>query len=473
MPRPRRRARGVASAGAGAERSELRRRRDALAEEVTELHWDLGGLAYEMAIRDHFRLDVLVRRAAILQERDAELAEVERLLRMEEEASPGRVPACAAPHSRGAVYCWQCGTTLMERLPSVGGRRRQDARRWSTCPRELPSCGARARAGDGLAAARLGGVARVPTARSRRCASCGSPLAADQRYCLTCGERAGRAAPQLARAACARRADAWPERGRAERGSRRGRAGAARRRAATAAPGPAQSAAGARRELRRLRRADRRRCRLARRQHARRRRRRAAAGVMAPPHSAGGSGERRDGAVANAAEGSSEAPPNPEAEPTPAASHDAASAPRADDELHLERGRRLRAGEAGVLRRTPPRPPATKLPPIKHVFVIVLSDEPYAAVFGPESTAHYLPRTLEQQGRAAACATTPSPTSSSRTRSRCSAARARRRRRPRTARPTPTIAPGDRRPPEQVLGDGCVYPASDADAARPARRPST
>jgi hypothetical protein len=64
-------------------RSELRRRRDALAEQVTEMHWDLGGLAYEMAIRDHFRLDVLIRRAARLQERDAELAEVERLLRLE------------------------------------------------------------------------------------------------------------------------------------------------------------------------------------------------------------------------------------------------------------------------------------------------------------------------------------------------------------------------------------------------------
>ncbi|HXB15544.1 MAG TPA: zinc ribbon domain-containing protein [Solirubrobacteraceae bacterium] len=98
--------------------SELRRRRDALAEQVTELHWDLGGLAYEMAIRDHFRLDVLVRRAAILQERDAELAEVERLLRSEEEGAAGSCPKCHAPHSRGAVYCWQCGTTLMQRLPS-------------------------------------------------------------------------------------------------------------------------------------------------------------------------------------------------------------------------------------------------------------------------------------------------------------------------------------------------------------------
>jgi hypothetical protein len=96
--------------------SELQRRRDTLAEQVTELHWDLGGLAYEMAIRDHFRLDVLVRRAAVLQERDAELAEVERLLRMEREGSAGTCPSCSAPHSRGAVYCWQCGTTLMERL---------------------------------------------------------------------------------------------------------------------------------------------------------------------------------------------------------------------------------------------------------------------------------------------------------------------------------------------------------------------
>jgi hypothetical protein len=99
-------------------RSELRRRRDDLAEQVTELHWDLGGLAYEMAIRDHFRLDVLVRRAAVLQERDAELAEVERLLHTEEQGAAGACPSCAAPHSRGAVYCWQCGATLKQRLPS-------------------------------------------------------------------------------------------------------------------------------------------------------------------------------------------------------------------------------------------------------------------------------------------------------------------------------------------------------------------
>jgi hypothetical protein len=103
---------------AGGDSGELRRRRDALAEQVTELHWDLGGLAYEMAIRDHFRLDVLVRRAAVLQERDAELAEVERLLRMETDAVVGSCSTCSAPHSRGAMFCWQCGVQLMERLPS-------------------------------------------------------------------------------------------------------------------------------------------------------------------------------------------------------------------------------------------------------------------------------------------------------------------------------------------------------------------
>jgi hypothetical protein len=106
--------------------SDLHRRRDELAEQVTELHWDLGGLAYEMAIRDHFRLDVLVRRAALLQERDAELAEVERLLRMEQGGVAGNCPSCAAPHSRGALYCWQCGTILMERQPSTSAAGEQD-----------------------------------------------------------------------------------------------------------------------------------------------------------------------------------------------------------------------------------------------------------------------------------------------------------------------------------------------------------
>ena len=100
---------GAASAGAAPPapspaHAELRARRDALAEEVAELTWDLGGLIYEMAIRDHFRLDVLIRRAAALQERDAELGEVERLLAAADEGVGGYCRSCGAPHSRGAVY---------------------------------------------------------------------------------------------------------------------------------------------------------------------------------------------------------------------------------------------------------------------------------------------------------------------------------------------------------------------------------
>lgn len=100
--------------------SQLRRRREQLAEEVAELHWNLGGLTYEMAIRDHFRLDVLIRRAAMLQERDAELAEVERMLHMQESGSAGNCASCGAVRSRGAVFCWQCGAQVMERSTDIG-----------------------------------------------------------------------------------------------------------------------------------------------------------------------------------------------------------------------------------------------------------------------------------------------------------------------------------------------------------------
>lgn len=95
--------------------SELQRRRDSLAERLAELQWDLGGLAYEMAIRDHFRLDVLTRQAAKLQRVDAELAEVERMLRLDEASAAGACGNCGALYARGSVFCWQCGKDLMER----------------------------------------------------------------------------------------------------------------------------------------------------------------------------------------------------------------------------------------------------------------------------------------------------------------------------------------------------------------------
>jgi hypothetical protein len=54
--------------------------RERLTERFALMQSELGGLFYEMAIRDHVRLDVLVRKAADLQRVDAELAQVERLL---------------------------------------------------------------------------------------------------------------------------------------------------------------------------------------------------------------------------------------------------------------------------------------------------------------------------------------------------------------------------------------------------------
>jgi hypothetical protein len=97
---------------------DLRRRRDQLRARMAELQWDLGGLAYEMAIRDSIRVDVLVQRAAAIQDIDAELGEVERILRMEETGAAGECATCGAPHSSGAVYCWQCGSSLLELVPS-------------------------------------------------------------------------------------------------------------------------------------------------------------------------------------------------------------------------------------------------------------------------------------------------------------------------------------------------------------------
>jgi phosphatidylinositol-3-phosphatase len=40
----------------------------------------------------------------------------------------------------------------------------------------------------------------------------------------------------------------------------------------------------------------------------------------------------------------------------------------------------------------------SKLPAVKHVFLIVLADQPYAAIFGPASKAVYLAHTLARQG---------------------------------------------------------------------------
>lgn len=95
---------------------DLQRRRDQLVAKVAELQWDLGGLVYEMAVRNSIKVEVLVKRAVELQDADAELNEVERILRMEETGTAGACKACGAPHSSGATFCWQCGQPLLEQV---------------------------------------------------------------------------------------------------------------------------------------------------------------------------------------------------------------------------------------------------------------------------------------------------------------------------------------------------------------------
>lgn len=97
-------------------RAALEDERRALAEEVARQTWDLGGLAYEMAVRDHFRVDVLSRRAADLQRVDARLSEVERLL-ADHAGIAGACRFCGSPHGRSAEFCWNCGERLIVRTP--------------------------------------------------------------------------------------------------------------------------------------------------------------------------------------------------------------------------------------------------------------------------------------------------------------------------------------------------------------------
>jgi hypothetical protein len=91
---------------------DLLARRDRVAERLTTLQLELGGLFSEMAIRDHVEMDVLIERAAALQQVDAELAHLDGLLGSGAGAAAGKCPSCRAPHARGAGFCWQCGTAL-------------------------------------------------------------------------------------------------------------------------------------------------------------------------------------------------------------------------------------------------------------------------------------------------------------------------------------------------------------------------
>jgi hypothetical protein len=165
--------------------------------------------------------------------------------------------------------------------------------------------------------------------------------------------------------------------------------------------------------------------------------------------------------VAEASASASEPPPAepesvPEAVAPQATPTTAAPAPKAPASGGKSTGGEATGGEGGS---PPAGGGAGKLPTIKHVFVIMLSDEPYAAAFGPESAAPYLSHTLERRGtllaryygvaqgqlaNGVALLSGQGPT-------------------PATAADCPTyepVTPATEGGEGQLLGDGCVYPAS-------------
>ena len=94
------------------ENKDLVAQRDRLLEKFTVMQADLGGAFYEMAIRDHVRLDVLTRKAAELQRVDADLTALERLLEVERSDAAGHCPNCGSPFGHGVRFCDQCGSSL-------------------------------------------------------------------------------------------------------------------------------------------------------------------------------------------------------------------------------------------------------------------------------------------------------------------------------------------------------------------------
>ena len=114
-------AKGAPGSAAGASKAApaLVKRREELSRNFAELQWDLGGIAYEMARRDHYRLEVLNAQAAKLQEVDAELGQIERMVKLDEAGAAGSCPYCGALQARGASFCWRCGKDVTPAEPKA------------------------------------------------------------------------------------------------------------------------------------------------------------------------------------------------------------------------------------------------------------------------------------------------------------------------------------------------------------------
>jgi hypothetical protein len=93
---------------------ELLVQRDRLIERFAVMQSELGGLFYEMAIRDHVRMEVLIPKAAELQRVDSELGQVRRMIETGATSVGGNCRACGAVYARGAAFCAQCAEPLVE-----------------------------------------------------------------------------------------------------------------------------------------------------------------------------------------------------------------------------------------------------------------------------------------------------------------------------------------------------------------------
>jgi phosphatidylinositol-3-phosphatase len=276
----------------------------------------------------------------------------------------------------------------------------------------------------------------MPTRQLSCCPECGSPLAGDQRYCLSCGARNGPRAPALERIL----EDLGSGRGApmpAPPLVKRSRSGLPSPLTAavltlamlgfgTVAGAAASNPSGALNALRRgpltlL--------------------------VPAPPAST----------PLAAAPPPAEETPTPEVSPsTPAeesqSSPEESSSSSGEGHQHAGKGK----GKGGS-KGSGSGGEAPKLPPVKHVFLIVLADQAYAQTFGPESPSPYIAHTLEHRGELlarfygvaheeladeVALISGLGPT-------------------PQTAADCPTftdIVPGQANSKGQYTGQGCIYP---------------
>jgi phosphatidylinositol-3-phosphatase len=218
----------------------------------------------------------------------------------------------------------------------------------------------------------------MPTPPPRCCAECGAPHAHDQHYCLECGARNGPRSPALERilAELPVGAAAGVQVPVASETARRARGGLPGPRVAavlvlamlgfgTVAGAAASNPSGALNAVRR-----------------------GPLTLLVPPPPV-------THALAAAPPPVVEAPT-----PEPSSSSSGSSEEPSSEESNSSTGESRKQGGKGGSKKSGSgaSEEAAKLPPVKHVFLIVLANQAYAQTFGPESPAPYIAHTLEHKG---------------------------------------------------------------------------